>query len=1570
MNEPITISNETPALTGMNFLELRQQGIELIQQLSGDVWTDYNLHDPGITILEQLCYAITDLSYRLSFDIQDLLAYNDDDAVSGAQQFFTAREILSTNPVTILDYRKLLIDIDGVRNAWLEINPLPFAALYYDSQAYQLAFNPAQNRERVELTGLYRVIIEKDDHVIEQDIPNLLQMVKDKLHAHRNLSEDFSIIEVLPTETVTIEAEIDIADNADADRVRASIYLVLNQFISPSIRFYSLQERLQAGLMPTDIFTGPVLAHGFIDDTELNNFDRRKVLYKSDIYSLLLSIDGVIAVRSLSLESDKSLAEQQGWVLKLDADSTPKYKSKELVFKKDETTGSDKSDIKLYKKQIVTDLDMDSLQEQYDNLLADEIITIQANVKLRSHIDPHYVLAKIYRALNQLIQTYNVIIDNQRVGFRDLPILDARLIGNLLLNLYDIQAVENVTISSNKTVGGESFTFNPKNSPKFKLPAKFLADNDIHLSQSDQLLTEIDLAKFERELLILTRSQADDDQIKLGYDLTVQPGDYRELSDYISIQNDFPDNYGIGQNGLSELVSEQRKAQAKQLKAYLLIFDQLLANYFTQLEASKHLLAVNPGQLADLNRTYFAQPVNGVTNITEILSADNDQTVLEQLAEGLQDTERFQRKSRLLDHLLARFAEDFPDNKLLMYSKMADYNLIKQNYLSDYANISCNRFKAYNYIAQQPVWNSANVAGLQRRISGLLGIRDARRKILSLGYDEGFHLVEHILLRPVEEARLARFPRAITGFKQSIVVDNQLICYSLQHGLANGEKIDLIIPNQPNKTVSVLIDESEVGSDGTTAAPVETSTNAFKIELDDESLESMLLAATTTEGYGWDYAKRYMNPITAFAPSSIDNKQIICESVQHGLENGEQIQIILPDTTFSAPFWVVIDASATGSSGQTEVESSADSFKIIVENDSIRAELLALSKPEGYGWSKVSNFDRTRKYPRTLVGITVQNLVSDFIPSATPEQLICHAVSHGLNNGERINLILPDQTILSQLEVVMDEGQAVETGSDDFKVVITDPVLRESLLAADTRQPHRWSYDDNTYLICNSEIEHELQEGDKIKLTAVAYQTELAVMTILSPRQFTIKAKSADAMAALTTAHLKQVSWELTDIVIDFTQSITGISPPIVISANNNAIAVTVTTEVAHHLSEDVKIAIFDEAEFYREYNVAQRVDDNHFKIMETDIKSPLVYDMPVGATFYYTQLPQSYAITAIYCPDKQPIDIKPVEVTLTTDLQALQVDSQVAIYTNRTKYRVYNIIRVDSEASTFTVLETDPDSLLLKDVSVNINWQWADATTFIDQLQPAQSKQINNVYPEVQLPEEGSSVRINLTSKANQLQVNDQINIFGQGMAATSYTVVEAEQDTFTVEETHANSILLSGIVPGSQLNWAFIRKTYEPYSFQISLVFPAWLPRFKDTEFRQLLTETIIRETPAHIAINIQWFDRKQMSEFEQVYNNWLLRKLNNNATAGDIDTAANKVLRALYQGKPLLEYDEEIFGEISQMTVKKDFRISYPYIEGVVSSEEVGGIGHMKIRKIGNKEMNTKEHHEIFQILFPDD
>jgi hypothetical protein len=68
--------------------------LELLGRLCGDQWSDFNSHDPGITILEQLCYALTELAWRCQWPIADLLA-----GAAGDWQP-AAAAILGGDPVT------------------------------------------------------------------------------------------------------------------------------------------------------------------------------------------------------------------------------------------------------------------------------------------------------------------------------------------------------------------------------------------------------------------------------------------------------------------------------------------------------------------------------------------------------------------------------------------------------------------------------------------------------------------------------------------------------------------------------------------------------------------------------------------------------------------------------------------------------------------------------------------------------------------------------------------------------------------------------------------------------------------------------------------------------------------------------------------------------------------------------------------------------------------------------------------------------------------------------------------------------------------------------------------------------------------------------------------------------------------------------------------------------------------------------------------------------------------------------------------------------------------------------
>ncbi len=93
------------------FAALHRQALEQIQALSGNRWTDFNAHDPGITIMEAAHYALLELQYRLDFPLETYLskgtagrrgakARNDHNALG----LFGIRAIAAPSVVTPSDY--------------------------------------------------------------------------------------------------------------------------------------------------------------------------------------------------------------------------------------------------------------------------------------------------------------------------------------------------------------------------------------------------------------------------------------------------------------------------------------------------------------------------------------------------------------------------------------------------------------------------------------------------------------------------------------------------------------------------------------------------------------------------------------------------------------------------------------------------------------------------------------------------------------------------------------------------------------------------------------------------------------------------------------------------------------------------------------------------------------------------------------------------------------------------------------------------------------------------------------------------------------------------------------------------------------------------------------------------------------------------------------------------------------------------------------------------------------------------------------------------------------------------
>ncbi|MBU3030125.1 hypothetical protein [Paracoccus marinaquae] len=102
-----------------DFADLRRVGIGYAQEASGEIWTDYNLHDPGVTLLEQSCFALSELAYRIAHDPRDLLTdarghFNFRDLA-----LFRPRKVLNSDPVTTADLEIWLSACEGAASVTL-----------------------------------------------------------------------------------------------------------------------------------------------------------------------------------------------------------------------------------------------------------------------------------------------------------------------------------------------------------------------------------------------------------------------------------------------------------------------------------------------------------------------------------------------------------------------------------------------------------------------------------------------------------------------------------------------------------------------------------------------------------------------------------------------------------------------------------------------------------------------------------------------------------------------------------------------------------------------------------------------------------------------------------------------------------------------------------------------------------------------------------------------------------------------------------------------------------------------------------------------------------------------------------------------------------------------------------------------------------------------------------------------------------------------------------------------------------------------------------------------------------
>jgi hypothetical protein len=310
----------------MDYAQMLEYGLAYIRQAGYRFWTDFNAHDPGVTILEALTLALNDLSYRSSAAMADLLTRSGGKTPSLEGAMFPAERILPNSPTTTDDYRKLILEnIPGIRNVWFrDVHPLLYipeipnkitsksATLdgYYDVLVELEDIDTIVNdREILDIVGME--IDDKPcvDHIDGSNVQSVYRhCIRTLLLKHRNLCENFQNITFLRPVEVGLCAEIEINSDVDVRSILQDIYDRMFDYVSPAIQFHSVEDLLASGREADEIFCIEKPRLGFIDADELRSFSRKTDLYASDAIGILMDIPGIKAVRHIHFIKDERVS--------------------------------------------------------------------------------------------------------------------------------------------------------------------------------------------------------------------------------------------------------------------------------------------------------------------------------------------------------------------------------------------------------------------------------------------------------------------------------------------------------------------------------------------------------------------------------------------------------------------------------------------------------------------------------------------------------------------------------------------------------------------------------------------------------------------------------------------------------------------------------------------------------------------------------------------------------------------------------------------------------------------------------------------------------------------------------------------------------------------------------------------------------------------------------------------------------------------------------------------------------------------------------------------------------------
>lgn len=750
-----------------DFSFLREKALEYIQKTAAETWTDHNVHDPGITILEALCYALADVGFRMNFPMQDLLA--DQHGKLPEKAFYQAQEILPSHATTISDFRKILMDLPLIKNAW--ITPLlsetkgistDYEKMFVYEKESKLLFKegveklPLTYAEKTDVLtkksififGLYAINIEFErqqflgnidsgtsfETILEND---LFGEIYYEIKNWNLLLNDRSVLKTIaktysakPSQ-VTLEFEVDKKNkynNSDGklfERILKEWYFNIKVLCNGK-EVFEFKEAVFIPYLEEE--------RGISGDDLINCLSKNNFAFFKNCFLKIVALSKAYTDIQVVLNSNRNLAED--YLPQMSAIPTVDF-------------------------QICADIEVTN-QADIEQVQAAIFYAIEQYVAPEITFYTYEQMLKKGKSIEEILEGPKLqhgFISEEEMGessFQDFTIN----LSDIINEIYEIDGFVNI-----KNI---QLTVFDQDGKKMLYPNKWeISVQSGHKPVLNKRKSK--LVFYKNELPMRANFRESISQLSLlnankfkGLNAEIQQTElnptFRDLSRYFPLADDFPATYKIGRNLPDSFLDDPKHFASKQLEGYLLLFEQVIANFLKDIDQFKDMLSWKT-----LPHFHFSSTENEWRRPYLLNKADVNprwQNCVESELDFLKS------RNKSLDYLLSRFAENLQELDNYFYLTNDNLNSTEQDYyqylirlkeqfLTNYINISANRGAAID-IYNPLTYAKAPLSGYENRISKLLGCEllkgNSRKTYLAIddnkmeerGY---FHFLEHILLR-------------------------------------------------------------------------------------------------------------------------------------------------------------------------------------------------------------------------------------------------------------------------------------------------------------------------------------------------------------------------------------------------------------------------------------------------------------------------------------------------------------------------------------------------------------------------------------------------------------------------------------------------------------------------------------------------------------------------------------------------------------------------------------------------------------------------------------------------------